>query len=197
MLDEIKQIEGLLKRAEKLVAEGVRMPAYLQASYVYAQGEDAVGELVFNVPTDYEFYGRKLNLYLQSRTISLTSTESDLTFRPSEWLSTNDYPVGGVKRASCTFDIRDSMNGAAQNLPVTIASAFSARHGVAFFAGVGTEKLPVSAYPGALVFPVDYFLKPGQSLTVKVSPTFSRAGTENERQEFRVSGVLQGYKEVL
>lgn len=187
-------IDSLLERAFRLYRDGDRVPFVIQGRTTFQVGATQASEMVFNVPTDADFEGEYMNLYLGARIISLnTETPSEKTFRPADWCQSSSlYNIQG--KAGCLFELRDSINGAYQNVAIAIPSAFSA----AVCAPLGEKNVGIPQYPGALCFHVPYQLKRGSTLTCRITPvqTSSVNGLSEsaETLEFEVRGLVHGYK---
>lgn len=202
------KVNGLLDAASSLYDEGDRAAMFLQVHRTFAQGEATASELVFNVPSDADFFATRLNLYIEARILSLSSpkTETEATYRPVDWTCTADINqfVSGVFPFSPTavnvlFEMRND-DGPYQNLPTSVLSAFSQRQGLEMWFNQRVSPL-VSAYLGGLDFPVDEWVRRGTAVVVKVTPTFvTNPPTPvlgvSEKIEYRVRGVLTGYKRV-
>jgi len=199
-----KDLDALLGRALGLVDDGDRVPYFVRSSETFELSENTTKELLFNIPSDANFYGRRLNLFLGAKIISTTvpATQTELTFRPVDWSSAG-MPVSGgaiddiARFASGVFHISDSMRGEYQRAPIPIGLAFSSRAVPPF--GLA-DQMPISAFLGGLDFHADYILRKGSTMTVRFTPTASFVGSASiaplpgDTWQFRVMGVLQGYK---
>jgi hypothetical protein len=194
VVKQTQAIDALLARSFRLHRDGDRVPYVIQGRAPFQVGATQTTEMVFNVPTDADFEGEYMNLYLESRIVSLNPSErpSEKTFRPADWFhASSPYLVGG--KAGCLFELRDSINGAYQNVAMAIPSAFSA----AVCSPLGTSNAGIPQYPGALSFHVPYQLKRGSTLTCRITPvqTATIDGLEDyETLEFEVRGLIHGYK---
>jgi hypothetical protein len=194
LVAQTQAIDALLARSFRLHRDGDRVPYVIQGRAPFQVGATQTTEMVFNVPTDADFEGEYMNLYLESRIVSLSPSErpSEKTFRPADWFhASSPYRVRG--KAGCLFELRDSVNGAYQNVASSIPSAFSS----AVCAPLGESNSGIPQYPGALCFHVPYQLKRGSTLTCRITPvqTSTIAGLEDyETLEFEVRGLIHGYK---
>ncbi len=190
----VEKIDNLLDRVSYIIDDGDRAPIFLRGQMTFVTGETPSTDMIFNIPKDADFFGERLNLYLQRRVTSLTApaTATEKTFRPVCWTTVCDITSlnGAIKDATATFEITDSMNGPYASAPMSIKSAWSQR------VGVPQAGPSISSYIGGLDFVVPYHIKRGHTLTVKVSPIFSRFNNETTKNEYRVVGVLTGYKKV-
>jgi hypothetical protein len=194
IVKQTQAIDALLTRSFRLHRDGDRVPFVIQASATFVVSATQMSEMVFNVPTDADFEAEYMNLYLESRILSLDLSErsSEKTYRPADWFyCSSPFVVEG--KAGCLFDIRDSINGAYQNVAIAIPSAFSG----AVTAPIGNFNTGLPQYPGALAFHEPYQLKRGSTLTCRVTPvqTSTLPTLEDyETIEFQVRGLLHGYK---
>jgi hypothetical protein len=194
VVKQTQAIDALLTRSFRLHRDGDRVPYVIQGRAPFQVGATQTTEMVFNVPTDADFEGEYMNLYLESRIVSLNPSErpSEKVFRPADWFhASSPYLVGG--KAGCLFELRDSINGAYQTVATAIPSAFSA----AVCSPLGTNNAGIPQYPGALAFHVPYQLKRGSTLTCRITPvqTATIDGLEDyETLEFEVRGLIHGYK---
>lgn len=219
MHDSLIELDTLLTRARRVSIDGDRVPLYIRANMTFLEGQNKAAPMVFNIPTGEDFFATRMNLYLASRLLSIAKpdTQSELTFRATDWTSVNEvgYGVGGGsgmyqnKYATCMFEVRSSDGKAYQNAPLAILHAFSDREPqppnvssvVVTYQGattVGIHYYAYAAYIGGLDFVVDERLPAGSSWTVTITPTFSRdiASTSVDQREFMVIGVLTGHKKV-
>lgn len=196
LIKQTVAIDDLLRRAFKLHRDGDRVPFVIQGKARFQTGATQTTEMVFNVPTDADFEGEYMNLYLGARIVSLNPSErpSENAFRPADWFYTG-APNEIEGKAGCLFELRDSINGPYQNVAVGIPSAFSGSL-------VSSLDQGFPEYVGALCFHVPYQLKRGSTLTCRVTPVQTQSITLNtgnqvedyETVEFEVSGLLHGYK---
>lgn len=204
LVKQTQAIDALLSRSFRLHRDGDRVPYVIQGRAPFLVGATQTTEMVFNVPTDGDFEGEYMNLYLESRIVSLNQSErpSEKVFRPADWFhASSPYIVDN--KAGCLFEIRDSINGSYQNVATAIPSAFSAAVCAPLGSGSGFVSPQVRGnsgipqYPGALSFHVPYQLKRGSTLTCRITPvqTSTLANLEGyETLEFEVRGLIHGYK---
>lgn len=198
-----KELDGLLARALSLEADGDRVPYFVRSSVVFDVVQNTTGEMVFNIPTDAHFYGRRINLFLASRIRSTVDPAlTDLTFRPVDWTTAGLVLAGGGVinpqdvLANSVFHISDSVRGEYQRVPIAIMSAFSTRV-VNPNAVLANTEMPIAAFIGGLDFHTDYVLRKGSTMTVRITPAFSFGPAPvvaGDVLEFRVTGIFQGFK---
>lgn len=194
LVKQTQVIDGLLARSFRLYRDGDRVPFVIQSQATFVVGATQTTEMVFNVPTDADFEAEYMNLYLESRILSLdvSRRESQKTFRPADWFyCSSPFVVSG--KAGCLFELRDSQNGAYQNVAIAIPSAFSG----AVTAPIGSLNSGIPQYPGALAFHEPYQLKRGSTMTCRVTPVQTASINdigEYETIEFQIRGLLHGYK---
>jgi hypothetical protein len=199
IVKQTASVDELLRRAFKLHRDGDRVPFVLQGRARFQAGATQTSEMVFNVPTDADFEGEYMNLYLGARVISLNPSErpSENAFRPVDWFYSSS-PAFVQGKAGALFELRDSINGPYQNVAIAMPSAFS-----------GAVSAPMLAcglpqYPGALAFHVPYQLKRGSTMTCRITPVQTATITSiddgavplesYETVEFEVTGLVHGYK---
>lgn len=201
-----QEVTALTEQVLKLVGnQGYKAPVMLHAAGQFFQNQSAVQKLIFNVPADGDFFAQRLNLYLQYRIVDTTSVPgSDLTFRPCNWSSVGhvyDSPTSlALPACNAKVAFRDDTNGKYQSAPFNVASLYSSPFGLTqgIFAGVNTM------YRGGLDFKIPHRLGRGKAAELEVTPLYAFiAGldaffTANpaDRAEFRVLGVLRGFKNV-
>lgn len=193
LVQQTQAIDALLDRSFKLHRDGDRVPFVIQGRTTFQAGATQTAEMVFNVPTDADFEGEYMNLYLGARVISLESAQSsEKVFRPADWFhASSPYLVQG--KAGCLFELRDSINGPYQNVAIAVPSAFSA----AVCAPLGERNAGIPQYPGALCFHVPYQLKRGSTMTCRITPVQTatlNSLDDTETLEFEVRGLVHGYK---
>lgn len=178
------------QRNSKLIGHGTFMT-----------GDTSRPQITIPAPADHDFYATRMNLYLSSRLVDQSAQFSDATertFRPADWTNCgyNVYPNANLTTvsgdAACEWSLTDSWNGPYNNSPVSIASVYSTRHGV----GVGRQFIPWSAWPSGLFFVVPYLVPRGHSVTVRITPTFSRIVNALIKAQYRVTAVMWGTKEL-
>ena len=194
----VRKMDRLVLRCLGLADDGDREAYYVHDSYTFLTGNKQEQDLILNNPLDAPFYGKRLNLFLESRLTDQSGAgNNELTFRPADWTPTNDWPNPLIKDVNANFTVR-TPSGIYSSAPLSIAHAFSTRHGVPGF-------MPVSAYVGGLDFHRDYPLPRGTAMTVRVSPVFIRAlggvfptpfPDPTSVPEYKVTAVLQGYKKI-
>jgi hypothetical protein len=214
-----RQMESLSTRAHQ--AQNARRVSAdrvffsLQDSFTFQQGQNVVQSLLFNVPHSDDFFGTRLALYPFVRRIAVsalaTGVTEDLTFRPTIW--SFQYPmftsVGSTPLARCAVDalLEMSVSGADQttrryqNAAFAVSQTFSG-----YTSPVGgtiasdVQQLDSSQSPSALVFDPEWELKRGSTVSLRVTPLFSgersTAFTDGLINEYRIWGVLEGFKRV-
>jgi hypothetical protein len=196
----IQEIEREIDRALLLDMPGDKCAMFLSGSYVFLTGDNSPGTITMVVPADSDFYGQRLNLYLGSRLIDqgdLTGLGTDLTFRPAAWVSINNAEDinnnYAVQDANASWNLSDTYNGSYQgNTPLNIAACYSGQYGQ----GSVHAQVPLSAWPGGRDFFIPRKIRRGSTVTINITPTFSRVQNETVKTQFRVVGVMTGYKVV-
>jgi len=190
--------------------KGYKAPYMIQAEGRFLLGNNDVQKLMFNVPADGDFFAERLNLYLQYRFLDVNSVAaSDLAFRPCNWTSVGDVYEGTGKsdsdgargEANAKVSLRDDTNGKYQSAPFSVAGLYSSRFGLSG----GIYASEASMFRGGLDFEVPMRIGRGKAAELEVTPLFSTVGTtvgryltDNPtfRVEFRVVGLLRGYRNI-
>lgn len=199
----IEAIETQLDRAMLLDNPGDHILMVLSGECRFITGDGGDGQIQIIVPHSDDFYAEKINLYLGARLLnqaSPTGNSTELTFRPANWVSTNNDLAGTslstaaqVQDADAVWKMEDNYNGTYQGeTGVQMAGAYSAQYGQ----GNTKYMLPLSAWPGARKFFIPQKLKRGTTVSIGVSPTFSRVANAVIKTQFRVTAVLTGHKVV-
>lgn len=180
----------------------------IKESHTFFEGQQTVGELTFNIPRGHGFKARSLNFYAGVRIVDLqTPRTSDVTFRPvdlAQAITPTSFLPFLTTAVNFNFALRDSENGVRQNAPCNVRCSFSGRvpsvggnAGTAVATVPEISQMPVCGWLGKLDLGEHYDLKPGSSLTARITPTFSLNNqVDTERFQFRVLGVLSGYRPV-
>ena len=189
----VQRMDRLVARCMGLVDDGDRDSYYVHDSYTFLSGTKQEQDLILNNPLDAPFYGKRLNLFLDYRLTDQSGAgNNELTFRPAEWTPVNGWPASALQAANCQFTVRTPA-GNYSSAPLSIAHAFSTRHGSPF--------VPADSYIGGLDFHRKYPIPRGTAMTVRVSPNFTRALASGGAfpdptsvPEYRVTATLQGFK---
>lgn len=219
----LADLNALHARSLKVVTDGDgdRVPLFITAFMSFIEGQNAAAPLVFNIPSGEDFYATRMNIYLQSRLINKANpdTQSELTFRATDWTSVNEYmfdfgagptSTGQYqnKYASCFFAVQPSDGRKFQNAPMSNLHAFSDREPFSFLSKIRLlAAVPptfdfnlgsYAAYNGGMDFDVEERIAAGSAWNVIITPTFSRdvSSQSVDRREFRVIGILTGNKKV-
>lgn len=199
VLKQAQKLNALLDKSLALSADGDRVAYAVKGSTIFRAGEYTSGEAVLNIPKDADFFGYSLNVYLQGRVISITNPAgSERTYRPATltWEDATPANATFVGNADYKVEIRDSYQGVYQNAPLFSASLFSSKADTYFFS---PQRPFISAWQGSLQFSTPYYLPRGETMTLRLTPIDSRPDDpqiEDDRREYRLLCVLQGYKSV-
>lgn len=165
-------------------------------------GDNEAQSATLVVPADDDFFAASINIYLSARKFDQSDklgTGTDLTFRPAMWTSTQNSQDGFsstsemVQDANATWKMDDTFNGTYQGgTAIQIACAYSARYGQ----GPVRTEVNLTAWPGARRFFCPHKLRRGSTVTVGVTPTFSRVQNSTVKTQFRATVELLGYKNV-
>lgn len=211
------ELSDLLIQARRVSGDADKAPLFLRSEMRFTEGKNIAAPMAFNIPVGEDFYATRLNIYLASRLISIASpdTEAELTLRPTDWTSVDEYfsyalspDAGGVyvnKYASCFFEIASSTGKKFQNAPLSQLHAFSDREPMTKRSAFGPPASGTlfffanyAAYNGGMDFDVDERIPAGTVWSLNITPTFSRdvSATSVDRRELAAIGVLTGYKKV-
>lgn len=200
-IELIKRVDEQVRRAESMLRDGDRPPYFLRGNATWVGGQPTPVEIALNVPADGDFYAKSLHLCLDARIVD-TTVNTRPPFLPVDWTFTDDIgvPTGvfvlsldDIGQVSGLFELLLPQPYA--NSPVMSSSSFSARHGYNSDDG----RAPFSSFAGALRFETPEFIERGSSVTVRFTPTYSRAAADDEPtlvREYRISAVMPGYKKV-
>lgn len=214
----LKELEMLHEKARGISVNGERTPLFIRSDMKFIEGQNNAAPMVFNIPVGEDFYATRLNLYLASRLISISNpdTQSEATFRATDWTSTNDVMFNNVppvadtyqnKYASCLFEVKTSDGRKFQNAPMSGLHAFSDREPLTIGSNILFDPVlscfsyyfsPYAAYVGGMDFDVEERIPAGSAWNLIVTPTFSRdvSSTSVDRREFMAVGVLTGHKKI-
>lgn len=197
--DVLAELGNLNEQAIGLSQRGDDFSSLISGSGNWISGDNRPVTINILVPKDADFHGSKLNILLGARVIdqeNLGTSSSELAFRPASWVTVNNTPTSlpskPVQDANATFTMEDTFNGAFQGSdPLPIACVFSSRYGQYII----QDEFITSAWPGGMHFVVPYKLKRGSTVTIAVSPTFSRAQDSTMlKTQFRATAVITGKK---
>ncbi len=196
----LEEIERDIDRALLLDMPGDKCAMFLTGACFFLTGDNTAAIISMVVPADSDFYAQRLNLYLASKLTDqndITGLGSDLTFRPASWVSINnavdlnDNYV--VQDANATWALGDTYNGSYQgNTPLNIAACYSGQYGQGSVHG----QVNLSAWASGRDFFVPRKIRRGSTVTINITPSFSRVQSETVKTQFRVLGVMTGYKVV-
>lgn len=175
--------QKVIKKETSSDYSGDRISSQLRADFIFKTGDTAPSQMTFNVPEDYVFYAERLCLFLEAKRILLSdSTQNDVVYTPANWVQQGNFFVYPEAQASVAFNMSDSVNGPMQNVGTSIILAFGSKLN--------------DGYPGSLHFQTPIVLPKGSTFTIDITPTFSAAFGATYTREFRVAGVLDGWKAV-
>ncbi len=201
-----RELDRIGREAAALIDDGDRAWYLVRAiSAGFRLGQDKAVQVTFNVPADADFYGMSMNLYYQYRIIDPTNAaNNDRAFRPCAWsnwantviFTTDSATPNPGHEGNGTVAIQDDAAGPYQNAPFSVTSMYSAPYGVP----AGQEGPPVTLFPGALRFHRPYYIARGKAINLLYTSLFTSAFNldlaENLTTEYRVVGILDGYKKV-
>lgn len=212
-----QRIDALMERCYAIEAERRdscdRVLHFLQDQIVFQQGQNDTQALNFNVPKGNDFEAAYLMALPEVRLLALdeaTDGPSDLTYRPTTWIGT-----GTAVQTTASVDalIALSVAGAEgeepkayQNVAFPASQAFSSVMNINQLMTVSPQNQAAysrNQYVSGLVFTPLWLLRAGSSMLMQVTPMYSGSrpssgsGEVDDRvYEYRVRGVLAGYKKV-
>lgn len=207
MLEQMQQVNELADRVMLLTGGmGARAPFFLRAEESFQLGQPQVRRLAFNVSSDADFYGERLNVFYQYRILNVASAlASDLAFRPCDWSSRADCSNGffsGFRQGNANLELVSDVDGAYQNAAFSVASVFSSPYGTQ----LGATGPALTLFMGGMDFSVPFVVYKGRTAQLSVTPLYSIAAPLSTvvpaliggsvKVEFRVVAELSGYKNV-
>lgn len=217
ILEQGKNVDALLLEAMSLLAR--RREAFdriyhsLQSSYTFQQAQNTTDVLTFNVPEGHDFEATRLVIYPEIRLVSTDPTTQgpdDKVFRPTGWfpdflnimgVGTAGADVGVDAVIDISYTTKGGKSHRFSNASFFAAQTFggsvnrsSGSTGNGFFIGGG----PYNRFetPGGMIFNPFFLLDAGSAMTVHVTPLYSGATADGRLNEYRIRGVLEGYKRV-
>lgn len=221
MLNEIvsqaEAAERLLERAKSAASasrglrSGDRVYTPLIASAEFQQGSAASANLVFNVPSDADFWAYRFMLYPYCRVIDPTgATPSDVAYRPTSFTSQPSTPgfvgaqptdVDSQLDAEFAF-IFDGRELQSTNTPAAATYCVNIEKWSTL--PIPGVNLPIwtaaTQTPSGLVFDIPWFFPRGKTLTCRVTPTYlgvrtiDREEAPGRQNQYKIVGVLEGEK---
>ena len=180
-----------------------RVLHWMQQSYTFQQGQNTVGNLVFNVPKGFDFEAARFVIYPEIRLVSINQTAdgaNDVAFRPTVWFEpySRDYLSAVDALLELTYAMADGKTRQYQNVGFFAAQAYSQLVNITNTSGSdgdGHANYASNAAPAGLVFDPFYKLERGSTLTCRVTPLYSGPKPSGNRSyEYRIRAVLEGYK---
>ncbi len=232
MLSEIStqtdKAARLLERAQSAVAQvrglrsGDRVFTPLVVSAEFNQGAAPSANLIFNAPSDADFWAYRLLLYPYCKVVDpVNLTPDEVVFRSASFCGQASSPGAASASArytdfNCSMDVMFALifqGKELQNIDTPVSAAYCANLGK-FVAKKSSAAAPgvwgaASQTPAGLVFDIPFFIPRGKTLTLRVTPTYLGARsvvetisvedvpTEITRQHrYKIVAVLEGEKKV-
>lgn len=203
MMSPAAVIEGLEADLDRALGFGVAGDKVLMVlsgnTAPWFTGDNEPQSVTLVVPSDDDFYAVSINIYLAARQFNQADklgTGTDITYRPAMWVTTENAAPSStsspvVQDANASWRMADTFNGTYQgDTAIRVACAYSSRYGQ----GPVRSEINLSAWPGARHFFAPHKLKRGSTVTVGVTPSFSRVQNLAIKTQFRAAVVLLGHK---
>lgn len=175
----------------EVLVESDRVPMSLIRYALLQQQSLSNVSLTFSIPQGLVFWGQRLELIPQVRSVPLDGSASSRVFNRASWTCEQaSFSTGYTAALDVLWQISSVVDGVSydyQNAPCSIPVLF----------GESPFRWGQRAFPSALEFDQEWYLPGGSALTVTLTPTFIAAATAPDAYEYRVVGVLSGTKEVF
>jgi len=219
--DQLAKIDALHQRVERALrareaARGDRVYYPFIGEIFFPQQATNAQDIVFQVPSNDGFVAERLSIYPAFRFVTpdpVTNGPDEISYRPCI-LSNTQYAFGEDLRnekavVDCLISLVETYQGvkgapitrALQNIPTPAAHLFSSPTN--FKPAIDGGYFASFEFPSAMVFPDEYYLPPGSSITCKIAPVFAALRSDPEgggdptlQNEYRLTVVLEGYKVV-
>lgn len=228
--DQQKNIHEMIQAVDSLFAmqDGVRDGDLVDYTFVgevtFLQQENAAKDVIFQIPESCDFFARRMMVLPSFRFVTpdtATNGADEISFRPCILSSTVGAFAPNFQGDRAAMDIMISIaesysvNGQLvsrqlQNIPTPAQLFYSSpinyRGGQRTLAISATpDHYPSFQFPSAGVFPKDYFIPAGGSLTCRVAPNFAGVrsdpaepgGDGSLQNEYKVTITLEGQKRVV
>ena len=213
----------LLERAQsgmqnvRGLRSGDRVYTPLIATAEFNQGASQSQNLVFNVPSDADFWAYRFLLYPYCKVIDPENgTPDEITYRSTSFVG-ESFSSGFTPQGNTYTDILSAVDGTfafisegkeLQNVDIPMSAAYCTNVGKWGLQGPlaagGTWKA-ASQTPGGMVFDIPMFIPRGKSVMVRITPTYLGIRTINElapdatlvrQHKYKFVAVLDGEKKV-
>ena len=214
---------------------GDRVDYIFTGDIIFLEKVNTSQNIIFQIPEATDFYGTRLMLQPFARFVTQDQPNqgpNEIPFRPVVWSTTegvynnnSNSPAdlyGGVQNDVASLDCSVTMTENIktpegqitrdyQNMPSPVQLFYSG--GVNYGSGISAWQhtnvtyFPDFQIPIGMLFPIDYYLPKGSSVTLKITPTFSEERvapglvddggapfTGNRQTEYQIRAFLQGYK---
>jgi len=216
-------VNSMLKLRREALHDADRVNYTFVGEQRFAQGDSNARDIVFTIPDSGGFVAERIALYPSFRFVTTDEVANgppEQSFRPCVFVSyegafSPDLPADAASM-DCYVTLTETftqggapVNRAYQNIPIPVQLLFCGavnyrRGGNTQTGGSGDPYYSTFQFPGGFVFPKEYLLPAGSSLTIKVAPLFAGlrvdpatpGADETLQNEYKVTAVLEGYKKV-
>lgn len=214
------QIHALMNRVRSRMTKRVeardRIRHDLQDALVFQQSQNTTQQLVFNVPQGHGFECVRLMLLPEVRSVTIdaaTTGPEDLVFRPVAWIGAGTQVIANsaldAQLEMGYIDPDGNERRYQNNKPFFASQCFSSPlnlNGRTYDALVPALanccQYDGNSYGRGLEFEPFLEVRPGTPLTMQVTPVFSGTkqtagyGSDGRLYEYRIRGIVEGYKRV-
>lgn len=173
-----------------ILVESDRVPMTLTRHAILKQGIFGNVSMTFSIPQENTFWGQRLELVPQVRSVPLDASAAGQVFSRASWtIEQGSLGSGYTAAIDVLWRIGSTVGGQSreyQNAPCSIPMLF----------GNSPFRWAQSAFPSALEFDQEWYLPGGSALTVTLTPTYMSSATAPDAFEYRILGILTGAKEV-
>lgn len=175
----------------EVLVETDRVPMALVRHAQIPQGSTGTVSVTFTIPTEQVFWGQRLELIPQVRSVPLDGTTAARVWNRASWtVEQGSFPASVYSAAiDVLWRISSSVDGVSyeyQNAPCSIPACF----------GASPYRWSQGAFPSALTFDQEWYLPGGSSLNLALTPTYTDLAVAPDFYMYRIVGILSGTKEV-
>ncbi len=214
--DEVHALmEQVRVRKVKRVEARDRIRHDLQDALVFQQSQNTTQQLVFNVPVGHAFECVRLMLLPELRSVTIDAAATgpdDLVFRPVAWIGAGTQVISTSAldaQIELGYIAPDGSERQYQNKPFFASQCFSSPlnlnervYDALVPALANCCQYDGNSYGRGLEFEPFLEVMPGTAVTMQVTPVFSGTkqtagyGADDRLYEYRIRGVIEGYKRV-
>lgn len=170
-----------------------RNPYFLSGEVVFQQNDLSEQSVGLIVPDNINFVAKTVQMYAYYRRVGITTDQAtDVVYCPIHWMQ--DFPAGpsntGQESLDAQVKIAFSQKGqslALQSTPLSTSNMYVGAPATFDGSNSGITESKITASLGALKLRRPVFLKKGDSIEVKITPTTTTlAVIDNQVNEFKV-----------